>query len=163
MGCRKLRVICLSIMRWHKKYSIKSKCVHAWTNNFLDKVHLIFSYFFTFTLFQKSGFLEIHSLVILFHFEIFLILTAPLLWNNIIKFVISRNQTFLQFVVTVVNQIQCLGLCCNVLSPLFFSSNGFYGFYGGILHGRAPIVSTARQIPAMSCHSLILLLHKFLF
>ena len=159
MGCRKLRLICLSTMRWHQNYSIKSKCVSTpEQTTFLTKCIWYFhtSLLLLFT-FQVPGFVEIYS------FEIFLILTAPLLWNNIIKFVISRNQTFLQFVVTVVDQIQCLALCCNVLSPLFFSSNGFYGFYGGILHGRAPIVSTARQIPAMSCHSLILLLHQFLF
>ena len=38
--------------------------------------------------------------------------------------------------------------------PSFFSVNGFYGFYSGILHGRAPIVSTPGQIPAMSSHPL---------
>ena len=55
----------------------------------------------------------------------------------------------------------CVAMYCL---PSFFSVNGFYGFYGGILHGRAPIVSTARQIPAMSCHPLIFSqIHNFSF
>ena len=49
--------------------------------------------------------------------------------------------------------------CYNVHSLLFLSSNGFYGFYKAAFYtftrSRDQIVSTARQILAMSSHSLI--------
>ena len=71
---------------------------------------------------------------------------------------------FIRSGVTVLNQAIFMSLSPNSLSPpmlqciyclpSFFSVNGFYGFYGGILHGRAPIVSTPGQIPAMSSHPL---------
>ena len=49
--------------------------------------------------------------------------------------------------------------CYNVPSSLFLSSNGFYGFYKAAFYtftrSRDQIVSTARQILAMSSHFLI--------
>ena len=104
---------------------------HAWTNNFIDNLHLIFSYFFTFT------------------FSFFLFLPAPFcktisstLISQEIKLSLSSPLST-EFIVSPCVVMYCL--------PSFFSCNGFYGFYGGILHGRAPIVSTARD-KSLQCH-----------